>query len=91
MQAASLPTPSDEKLADANLAGFQETKSVAAGTTAERQGRIDVLTKAIVPGVNICPPADFKPEAEDRYCIRCEGFNECSARWLSLRDTAASQ
>jgi membrane associated rhomboid family serine protease len=35
-----------------------------------------------VPGVNICPPADFKPEAEDRYCVRCEGFAECSARYI---------
>lgn len=38
--------------------------------------------KEIVRGVNICPPADFKPEAMDGYCIRCEGFAECSARFL---------
>ena len=37
-----------------------------------------------MPGVNICPPADYKPEAEDRYCIQCEGFNECT-----IRDTEA--
>jgi membrane associated rhomboid family serine protease len=37
-----------------------------------------------VPGVNICPPADYKPESADGYCIRCEGFAECSARHLRL-------
>jgi membrane associated rhomboid family serine protease len=36
----------------------------------------------IVPGVNVCPPVDFKPEKEDGYCIRCEGFSECAARLL---------
>jgi membrane associated rhomboid family serine protease len=35
-----------------------------------------------VAGVNICPPADYKPESADGYCIRCEGFAECSARHL---------
>lgn len=35
-----------------------------------------------VKGVNICPPADYKPENNDGYCIRCEGFAECSARYL---------
>ncbi|MCU1231559.1 MAG: hypothetical protein JWO97_4443 [Acidobacteria bacterium] len=38
----------------------------------------------IVPGVNICPPVDYKPEAADRYCVRCDGFAECSARHLRL-------
>ncbi|MDP9193697.1 MAG: rhomboid family intramembrane serine protease [Acidobacteriota bacterium] len=37
-----------------------------------------------VPGVNICPPADYKPENPDGYCIRCEGFAECSARHLRI-------
>jgi membrane associated rhomboid family serine protease len=41
--------------------------------------------KEIVPGVNICPPVDFKPEDEDGYCVRCEGFAECSARFMKLR------
>jgi membrane associated rhomboid family serine protease len=40
--------------------------------------------KDIVAGVNICPPADYKPEAADRYCVRCDGFAECSARYLQL-------
>ena len=38
----------------------------------------------IVRGVNICPPADFKPENSDGYCIRCEGFAECSARFIKM-------
>jgi len=42
----------------------------------------------IVPGVNICPPVDYKPEAADRYCVRCDGFAECSARHLKLNRPA---
>ena len=38
----------------------------------------------VVPGVNICPPADYKPQDADGYCIRCEGFAECSARYVRL-------
>jgi len=34
--------------------------------------------------VNICPPVDYKPEDSDRYCVRCEGFAECTARHLRL-------
>jgi membrane associated rhomboid family serine protease len=37
-----------------------------------------------VPNVNICPPADYKPEHSDGYCLRCEGFAECSARHLRM-------
>lgn len=40
--------------------------------------------REIVPNVNVCPPADYKPESPDGYCIRCEGFAECSARHLRL-------
>jgi membrane associated rhomboid family serine protease len=41
-----------------------------------------------VPNVNVCPPADYKPENVDGYCIRCEGFAECSARHLRLNRPA---
>lgn len=37
-----------------------------------------------VKDVNICPPADYKPENNDGYCIRCEGFAECTARYLKM-------
>lgn len=40
--------------------------------------------REMVPGVNICPPVDYKPEHADGYCIRCEGFAECSARHLRI-------
>ena len=46
--------------------------------------------REIVRGVNICPPADYKPENSDGYCIRCEGFAECSARYLKLHRPAPS-
>ncbi len=69
--------------AQANLEQFRETRRIAEeGTTEEKRVRIEVLEQGITPGVNICPPADFKPEADDQFCARCEGFNECSARWL---------
>lgn len=45
---------------------------------------IDAAEREITPGVNICAPADYKPEHSDRYCIRCEGFAECTARHLRL-------
>ncbi len=45
--------------------------------------------REIVKGVNICPPVDYKPENADGYCIRCEGFAECSARYLKLERPAA--
>jgi hypothetical protein len=53
---------------------------------------ISKIQPEIVPGVNICPPADYKPEAADGYCVRCEGFAECSVRYLKLKsgETATS-
>ena len=42
----------------------------------------------IVANVNICPPVDYKPESADGYCVRCEGFAECSARYLRLNRPA---
>lgn len=42
-----------------------------------------------VPGVNICPPSDSRPQAADGYCIRCEGFAQCSARYLRLNRPSA--
>lgn len=55
-------------------------------------GEIDRLTvqcdRDTVADVNICPPADYKPDNVDGYCIRCEGFAECSARYLRLNRPA---
>ena len=56
--------------------------------TAGKAGEIDRLTeqfkREVVGGVNICPPADYKPDHSDGYCIRCDGFAECSARYLAM-------
>lgn len=59
-------------------------KALAAGSEAELSRLLVQAEGDIVPGVNICPPADYKPEAADGYCIRCEGFAECSARYIRL-------
>ena len=45
-------------------------------------------TGAVIAGVNICEPVDYKPEHSDRYCIRCEGFAECTARHLRINRPA---
>lgn len=40
------------------------------------------LAKLVVPGVNICKPVDFKGD-KDLICLRCEGFAECSLRYVA--------
>ncbi|MBV8515831.1 MAG: rhomboid family intramembrane serine protease [Acidobacteria bacterium] len=57
-------------------------QALAAGADAELERLMTWCEREIVPNVNICPPADYKPENADGYCIRCEGFAECSARYL---------
>ncbi len=52
---------------------------------------IEVSERETVKGVNICPPVDYKPEHSDRYCIRCEGFAECTARHLRLHRPPATE
>jgi len=77
--------PSADDSARKNLDRFQEIKRVAAEGSPEEIDRLQhELEPGVVPGVNICPPADYKPEAGDLYCVRCEGFNECSIRYLKL-------
>jgi membrane associated rhomboid family serine protease len=39
------------------------------------------LEKLVVPGVKICKPVDFKGD-RDLVCLRCEGFAECSLRYV---------
>ncbi len=39
------------------------------------------LTKLVVPGVNICKPVDFKGD-KDGICVKCEGFAQCSLRYV---------
>ena len=57
-------------------------QALAAGADAELERLMTWCEREIVPNVNICPPADYKPENADGYCIRCEGFAECSVRYL---------
>ncbi|HYH09103.1 MAG TPA: rhomboid family intramembrane serine protease [Thermoanaerobaculia bacterium] len=59
-------------------------QAVTRGEPAELERLVAQFERDIVAGVNICPPADYKPENVDGYCIRCEGFAECSARHLRL-------
>ena len=40
------------------------------------------LAKLVVPGVNVCKPVDFKGD-RDGICVRCEGFAECSLRYVA--------
>ena len=45
------------------------------------QGFEGELRKLVVPGVNICKPVDFKGD-KDGICLKCEGFAECSLRYV---------
>ena len=46
------------------------------------EGLRNELGRLVVPGVNICKPVDFKGD-RDLVCLRCEGFAECSLRYLA--------
>jgi membrane associated rhomboid family serine protease len=66
-------------------------KALAAHNDAEIDKLVSQCEPEIVSGVNICPPADYKPDNPDGYCIKCEGFAECSVRYMRLnRTTSAS-
>jgi membrane associated rhomboid family serine protease len=62
-------------------------KAIAAHNDAEVERLVAQSQREIVSGVNICPPADYKPDNQDGYCIRCEGFAECSVRYMRLNRT----
>jgi len=70
-----------------NAARWAAVKHARSGAEVERL--IAQCERDTVPGVNVCPPADYKPDHTDGYCIRCEGFAECSARYLRSRVPAA--
>jgi len=59
-------------------------KALSTGSQSDIDRLIALSEKEIVGGVNICAPVDYKPEHADRYCVRCEGFAECTARHLRL-------
>jgi membrane associated rhomboid family serine protease len=89
--ATSPVTPRVDTTAMHNAARFAAMKqAIASGSAAEAERLMAQCERDKVPNVNICPPADFKPEATDGYCIRCEGFAECSARLLRARLAATA-
>ena len=65
-------------------------KALSTGSISDIDRLIEMSERERINGVNICPPADFKPEHPDRYCIRCEGFAECSARHLTIHRPLAA-
>jgi len=83
-----VPTADEEKIVTTATRNFTRVAAVKKALSTGLESDIDRLIVAaereIVRGVNICPPIDFKPEHSDRYCIRCEGFAECTARHLRL-------
>ncbi|HVE70889.1 MAG TPA: rhomboid family intramembrane serine protease [Thermoanaerobaculia bacterium] len=84
--AAQQHVPRAETTAMQNAARYAAIKqSVNAAAAGEMHRLIAQCDREMTQGVNICPPADYKPEATDGYCIRCEGFAECSARYLRSR------
>ena len=82
---------SAERSAEKNLALFSEVERlIGSGSPEERDALRTSIEREIKPGVNICPPPDYKPKGEDRYCIRCEGFAECTARFIRLSEEGSS-
>ena len=84
-QQSDIPPVRIDTTAIHNSARYAAIKqALARQSAAEVDRQIAQSEREIVPGVNICPPADYKPEHSDGYCIRCEGFAECSARYLMM-------
>jgi|GEM_PF-349131 len=79
------PPAAAQHAGEGNLKRFAVMKdTLASGSEDNVRSLIQEIEPEIIEGVNICPPADYKPENEDRYCVRCEGFAECSVRFLRL-------
>jgi hypothetical protein len=77
--------PSPESTGIRNAARYVAIKrAVLTRSPADVEKLIAQSDREKIHGVNICPPADYKPESNDGYCIRCDGFAECSARYLRL-------
>ncbi len=78
----------DEALEKRNRTLFPKVEAVRAEALSgndpgpELKATMAELEKLKVPGVNICKPVDFKGD-KDLICLRCEGFAECSLRYLA--------
>lgn len=64
-------------------------KALAAGSATDIDRLSTQFERDIIRGVNICGPADYKPDGQDGYCIRCDGFSECAVRYLMANRPAA--
>lgn len=74
-----------------NAARFVAIKRAVNDSNASEIDRlVTQLERDIVRGVNVCPPPDYKPDHTDGYCIRCDGFSECSARFLMMKRPPAA-
>lgn len=86
--------PEEPGLDTLSIRNAARVVAIRKAVAAQSAGDIDRLSKQferdIIRGVNICPPADYKPENTDGYCIRCEGFSECSVRYLAMKRPAAA-
>ncbi len=87
--AAAPKINSPDATAVRNAARFVAVKKAVSGAAVSDIDRLSAqFQREVVAGVNICPPADYKPEYSDGYCIRCDGFAECSVRYLKARRPA---
>jgi membrane associated rhomboid family serine protease len=72
-----------------NAARFHAIKqAIATRNDGDIEKLLTQCDRETTPGVNICPPVDYKPEHADGYCVRCEGFAECAARYLRMNRPA---
>lgn len=94
--AADLPVEPDEvpqvRIDTTHIHNAARFKAIKQAIATRADGDLEKLLtqceRDTTPGVNICPPADYKPEHADGYCVRCEGFAECSARYLRMNRPA---
>jgi len=61
---------------------LREAARAGAELPASSKGFAEELATLVVPGVKICKPVDFKGD-RDGVCVRCEGFAECSLRYVA--------
>ena len=81
----------DEALEKRNRELFPRVEALreterAGGAPPGGEGLRGELTRLVVPGVNICKPVDFKGD-RDTFCLKCDGFAECSLRYLAGQPT----
>ena len=74
------------RLEERNRSYFTRAQTVRGGSadgapSAEREQLVRELEAEVVGGVEICQPVDYKGD-RDPVCIRCEGFAECTIRYV---------